>query len=184
MKRHYIYLLQTREFVNSNRPLYKIGKTKQSNLTRFKSYPNGSILLLQSICYNCDVIEKELLNIFKVNFIQRTDIGTETFEGDYKLMIKKINEVLSNEQYIDNSTEEIKQDILLTKIKTFNEYKNNNSGISDIIIINKKTKEGYLKLKNSSLWHTLYNPDIIGFDESIHQTLIGFIKYYANINDI
>ena len=31
---NYIYLIQTREFRNTNKNIYKLGKTKQDNLTR------------------------------------------------------------------------------------------------------------------------------------------------------
>jgi len=46
----YVYLLQTREFINSNLPVYKIGKTKQTNNLRFNSYPKGSKLFVQLCC--------------------------------------------------------------------------------------------------------------------------------------
>ena len=55
----YIYLLQEREFITTNQNVYKLGKTKQDNLQRFKQYPKGSKLLLQHICNNCDMLEKE-----------------------------------------------------------------------------------------------------------------------------
>ena len=42
----FIYLIKEREFIKTKEPIYKIGKTKQENLQRIKSYPNGSILLL------------------------------------------------------------------------------------------------------------------------------------------
>jgi hypothetical protein len=45
----YIYLIKEREFIKTKEPIYKIGKTKQEKLQRIKSYPNGSILLLQMI---------------------------------------------------------------------------------------------------------------------------------------
>ena len=43
----YIYLLQEREFLKTNEPIYKIGMTEQTNpFDRFNSYPNGSRLFL------------------------------------------------------------------------------------------------------------------------------------------
>ena len=82
----YIYLLQEREFANSFQNIFKIGKTKNENNKRISQYPKGSVLLLQKICNNCDDLEKELIKIFKERFIQRKDIGTEYFEGDYQEM--------------------------------------------------------------------------------------------------
>jgi hypothetical protein len=98
---NYIYLLQTREFINTNKPIYKVGKTKLINYGRFNQYPKGSILLLQSNCYNCDVIEKIIINEFKEKFKQRLEIGLEYFEGDYIKMKQIIN--LTIDKYIKDS---------------------------------------------------------------------------------
>lgn len=68
-KSSYVYLLQVREFVNSNQNVYKLGKTTQSNYKRFNSYPNDSILFFQTMCYDCDKVEKELIDIFKQKYI-------------------------------------------------------------------------------------------------------------------
>jgi hypothetical protein len=61
----YIYLLQESELIRLNEPIYKIGKTKQENLKRIQNYPNGTRLLLQIICNDCDNSEKELIQLFK-----------------------------------------------------------------------------------------------------------------------
>jgi hypothetical protein len=82
----YIYLIQEREFVKNNERVYKIGKTKQPNFNRFKQYSKDSILISQISCLDCDVCEKQLIQIFKLKYLQRTDIGTEYFEGDYNSM--------------------------------------------------------------------------------------------------
>jgi len=57
-------------------------KHNKRNNKRFKNYPKGSILLFQMICKNCDVLEKTLINIFKLKFNNKTNIGYEYFEGD------------------------------------------------------------------------------------------------------
>ena len=101
-----IYLIQEREFINSGENVYKIGKTKQDNLKRFKQYPKGSKLLLQQICDDCDKLEKELIADFKNKFIHRKDIGNEYFEGDYKEMLKDIhNKITNNVVSIEESSE-------------------------------------------------------------------------------
>ena len=56
---NYIYLLQEREFIKTNEKIYKVGKTKQKNLSRFYQYPKGSILLLQMMCDDCSYFEKK-----------------------------------------------------------------------------------------------------------------------------
>lgn len=86
----HIYLLQEREFIKTNTPVYKIGKTKQS-IRRFKGYPKGSELILMTKVDNINNVESNLIKKFKKLFKQRLDIGTEYFEGDVKLMVNNIN---------------------------------------------------------------------------------------------
>ena len=88
---NYIYLIQTREFRNTNKNIYKLGKTKQDNLTRINHYPKGSQLLLQQICPNCDVLESLLIKEFKNKYIQKLEFGREYFQGCYNEMIKDIH---------------------------------------------------------------------------------------------
>lgn len=63
--KEFIYLLQEREFIKTKEHIYKIGKTKQEKLKRIKSYPNGSELLLYTVCNNCDEIEKTIMLFLK-----------------------------------------------------------------------------------------------------------------------
>ena len=86
----YIYLIQLREFVNSNQNIYKIGRTKQSNTKRFNTYPKNSKLFLLISVQDCIRIEKLIITYFKLKYIQRKDIGNEYFEGDHCIMIDDI----------------------------------------------------------------------------------------------
>jgi len=90
----YIYLLQERAFIKTKENIYKLGKTKQENLKRIQNYPNGTKLIIQLECENCDINEKNLIIIFKQKFMQRIDIGTEYFEGDKYEMISIIYNVV------------------------------------------------------------------------------------------
>jgi hypothetical protein len=67
----YVYLLQTREFLNLNEPVYKIGRSKQDNLSRFSQYTLGSVLLYQSSCYDNIKLEKEIIALFKQKYIHK-----------------------------------------------------------------------------------------------------------------
>ena len=87
-KPEYVYGLIPREFKNKN--IVKIGKSKQENNKRIKQYPKQSELQIQIICNNCDELERELIKIFKIRFIHRSDIGHEYFEGDIEDMINVI----------------------------------------------------------------------------------------------
>jgi len=89
-KEQYIYLIQEREFIKCKEPIYKIAKTKQECLKRVLSYPNGSCLIIQIKCSDCDKYEKLLINKFKEHFIHMKEIGNKYFKGDKNKMIKII----------------------------------------------------------------------------------------------
>ena len=94
MTNNYIYLLIEREFIALNKPIYKIGRTKQDLNKRIESYPKGSRLLLQMYCCNdCIEIEAKLLRWFRIKYKSHKEIGAEYFEGDYRLMIADIYDV-------------------------------------------------------------------------------------------
>ena len=76
---NYIYLIHNGEHIKENKAIYKIGKSKQLNLKRFKGYPNDSILLFQIICENCDDYETQLLRIFREKYIWEKKEGKEYF---------------------------------------------------------------------------------------------------------
>ena len=96
----YIYLLQTREFVNSKEPIYKIGKTTKLNFTRFNQYPQGSVLLFQSSCFDCNKLEREIIQLFKSKYKVRRSIGRESFEGNSHEMIKDFCDFIKNEKNV------------------------------------------------------------------------------------
>ena len=47
MEYHFIYLIKEKQDIDTNEPIFKIGKSTQENTRRVKSYPSGSHLLLQ-----------------------------------------------------------------------------------------------------------------------------------------
>ena len=100
----FIYLIKEREFIKTKEHIYKIGKTKQENLQRIKSYPNGSILLLYIITNDCDKKEKLIIQKFKEHFIHKKDIGNEYFMGDYNHMINIILSIISNDSPLIESS--------------------------------------------------------------------------------
>lgn len=90
---NYIYILQEREHINANTQIFKIGKTKQENVKRIRQYSKGSRLIFQIECFDCDIVEKKIIELFKNKYIQKTDIGTEYFEGNiHEMKIDIFNE--------------------------------------------------------------------------------------------
>ncbi len=95
-KFEYVYLLKDRTAVKSNEEVYKIGKTKQINLNRFKTYPKGINLLLLIKCTDCSIIEKKIMFLFKQKYIHNRDYGNEYFEGNPDEMIADIINIIYN----------------------------------------------------------------------------------------
>jgi hypothetical protein len=144
----YIYILIEREFIKTGEPIYKIGKTKQENMKRFKQYPKGSILIEQIMCQNCDIMETDIMNIFKTKYIHRTDIGREYFQGDMKNMIYTIHTIW---QTYDAPTMDIEEepneifsiDKWLNLVKKYNVY--------DFQTTYRKLYEHYIKWSNTKI---------------------------------
>ena len=93
----YIYLIKPREFVRINEKVYKIGKSKQARLSRIKSYPKGTELILQIQFPNCGTAERHLIKQFRTLFKEYRDsdgekLGNEYFVGDVKEMSKAVLE--------------------------------------------------------------------------------------------
>ncbi len=82
----YIYLLRPREFIALQLQIYKIGETCQLPNKRFAGYPKNSELIVLHQSEDAQTDERHLMVLFKSNFKQRTDIGTEYFEGDVRTM--------------------------------------------------------------------------------------------------
>jgi hypothetical protein len=94
----YIYLLQLRECIKNNEPVYKVGMSKQYNLERFNQYPKGSVLCVQIMCSNCRVAETTLLRLFRAKYKKRSDYGSEYFEGNPTHMITDMITVVNELQ--------------------------------------------------------------------------------------
>jgi T5orf172 domain len=91
----YVYLLHTREFINSGDPVYKIGRTSQENAKRFTQYPKGYRILLQCSCNNSRRVESQIKTLFKAKYVQAREFGVEYFRGDATSMINDINRIVS-----------------------------------------------------------------------------------------
>ncbi len=90
-KSGYIYLLITREFVNSGQSIYKIGRTAQKPYwQRFSQYPKDSIVILSikvdDHIQTESVIKQKLKQTTGVK--QKIEIGEEYFEGNINLIRK------------------------------------------------------------------------------------------------
>ena len=85
-----VYIIHLREFINAEQSVYKIGRTSSDHTKRANSYPKQSILKIQINVVDSRSIEKIIILMFTQCFKQRTDIGTEYFEGSYDKMQRKL----------------------------------------------------------------------------------------------
>jgi len=90
-----LYLLHTREFISTVKPIFKLGRSNNLD-NRVKQYPNGSKIMLMIKCKNSKSCESNLINLFKSKFIQQTYYGNEYFECNYVDMIKEICDYVNN----------------------------------------------------------------------------------------
>ncbi len=96
-KTNYIYLLRLREFIKTNEPIYKIGRTIQIGLNRINQYPKGSEIIIFRKCIDCYTMENVLIRLFKNKYKHCIKYGNEYFEGVEEEMLRDINNILNNE---------------------------------------------------------------------------------------
>jgi hypothetical protein len=128
----YVYLLQTREFLNLNEPVYKIGRSKQDNLSRFSQYTLGSVLLYQSSCYDNIKLEKEIIALFKQKYIHKKTLGREWFKGDPDEMIIDFCDIVKNSLI----TRKVKNNVLRSIRDAFVDR-----NIQDVVVVEEHTQD-------------------------------------------
>jgi hypothetical protein len=143
MSYQYVYLIQTHKLANGKVPVYKIGKTKQINF----EHPEGSVQIFQSLCYNCDVLEENIIKRFHAKYENCESIGTEYFKGNVRHMIDDICELLLLEP-VDLIFEVVTP---TTRIKSRKEQVIQVSDIKDAPSGFSCTNCGYYCLKNTDL---------------------------------
>lgn len=130
MSTEFNYILQEREHINIQKPIYKIGRTKQEGLRRFKQYPKESKLIIQESVSDCCAVEKEIIKLFDKKFTNRREIGREYYEGDI-VEIKKYFRNITDKYTINNDE---KQTVINNHTIT-KKYKDYPNIINDSIIL-------------------------------------------------
>ena len=103
VKQHeYLYVIQTREHIKLNLPVYKVGRSKQSlyidgNTKRMQQYPKGSVQLALFTGEDCISAENNLINklIQSHDLKHRLDIGHEYFEGQLSTILAITSQTVS-----------------------------------------------------------------------------------------
>lgn len=91
----HIYLIHEREFITTNKNIYKIGRSTNIK-NRMMNYPKGSDILLILHVSNCTLIENLIKKEFNNKYILRKEYGLEYFEGNKDDMIIDIFTINSN----------------------------------------------------------------------------------------
>jgi hypothetical protein len=110
-----LYLVQPSELRNTYR--FKIGRSSKSDLSRVRSYRNGTRYLCVMECTDDIYVERLLINHFNKNY--KKIAGHEYFEGDelcmlnsfIKIVMKYKNKSIENEK----KTEEIPEVVELSE---------------------------------------------------------------------
>ena len=84
----YIYLFQTKEFVVTNQPIYKFGKTTKLNNGALEEHPVGTRVIFQIICDDCHVLEKKINSLFTVNYVPKKRNERGYFRGNHNGMFE------------------------------------------------------------------------------------------------
>lgn len=118
-----IYLLQPCELVGTNR--YKIGMSSKTDLSRIKSYKNGSRYISIMECKNYLNVERIIKQEFDLKF--KRIAGREFYEGDEQEMLDMfINIVLKNKDETLIKFEVIFEDTMLNDTFEINDKQKNN----------------------------------------------------------
>ena len=90
-----IYLLHEERFIETNRNIYKIGRSNNI-YKRVSSYENGTIVYLMVACNDSESIESELIKIFNEDFEGIKYYGNEYFMGELEAMKDTIIEYIKS----------------------------------------------------------------------------------------
>lgn len=90
----FIYIIKLREHVLLKQDIYKIGRTNRKPSERHSEYPKDSICYFSYDVTDSKNTESKMIKLFSRDFVQRTDIGREYFEGSLIEMIEKFNRII------------------------------------------------------------------------------------------
>ena len=133
-----LYLLHEEKFIETNKTIYKIGKS-DNIYSRVNQYPNGTIVYLIIESDNITKHETELIDLFNKKYKQIRYYGYEYFEGELETMKQTIIDYIQ----INNILENIKIINEAIKIERVNKDTN--------LPIPKYTQELYTKAKLNTI---------------------------------
>lgn len=89
----WLYIAHTRQFIDSNLDVFKIGKSINP-IARKNGYAKGSKLLFICYCNHIKTIEDRIKLDFKTIFTHRPDHGSEYFQGNFQNMRREMLKII------------------------------------------------------------------------------------------
>lgn len=87
----YIYLLQCSDFVTDDLDIYTV------TIKKSKYEPNdGTNIIYERICHNPQLCYNLIIELFKDKYIQAINISPNFFYGNYRRMVKDIENIIKS----------------------------------------------------------------------------------------
>ena len=180
-----IYVISTISKSKENE--YKIGNhsgTQKKLQSRYQTYLVNPIIFYYRPVTNWQLIDSKIKSELKKFRLKNDDNKlTEWFKTKLNDIISCINDIIDecdSTNHDDKQLEDINSDDTENsndnnklKIYTYEDFMKC-STISAIVITNKKTKEGYIKLDS---WRRLYDQDSSDFNPNYMEHLEGYLEY-------
>jgi hypothetical protein len=122
----YLYLFQTKEFVDSRQPIYKFGKTTKLNHGELEEHPVGTRVIFQISCDDCHVLERKINSLFTVNYEPKKPNERGYFKGSHNSMFEDMfmfYEYYQNTSLINAQIREYQRKIVIEELKIEEEIK-------------------------------------------------------------
>jgi hypothetical protein len=133
----YIYLFQTKEFVVTNQPIYKFGKTTKLNHGALEEHPVGTRVIFQIICDDCHVLEKKINSLFTVNYVPKKRNERGYFRGNHNGMFEDMfmfYEYYEQTTLINAQIKEYQRNIVIEEVNVEEEVMIEEVMIEEVVI--------------------------------------------------
>jgi len=147
-----LYLLQEEKFIETNKTIYKIGKS-DNIYSRVNQYPNGTIVYLIIESDNITKHETELIRIFTQKYKQIRYYGYEYFDGNLDSMKQSIIDYIKLDiiKNIKDNTNIVEKIIDINIIENLVETEDNNLSENAINIEDTNLSENAIKTENCNV---------------------------------
>jgi hypothetical protein len=178
-----IYLLQEERFIETNKNIYKIGRS--GNIyKRVSQYENGTIVYLMIACNNSENIESNLINIFHKDFKGVKYYGNEYFMGDLNAMKDTIIEYIKTTT--DNDIKLINMEIKIETVDKESDtpipkYQQELYSQAELTIIKRNTNHSNNDIESETEAEDAEEEEFIDCHEEIKPTINNYNRNNGNV---